>query len=58
MEHDAVTQKQLKNIKRKLVAHIWEASAKRAIEVCLMLGITIPKNLINKFASRDFDSES
>ena len=58
MEHDAVTQKQLKNIKRKLVAHIWEAPAKRAIEVCLMLGISIPKNLINKFASKDFDNKS
>lgn len=58
MEHDTVTQKQLKNIRRKLVAYIWEAPAKRAIELCLMLGISIPKNLINKFASKDFDSES
>ena len=58
MEHDVITQKQLKNIKRKLVAFIWEAPEKRVIEVCLMLGISIPKNLINKFASKDFDSES
>ena len=58
MEHDAVTQKQLKNIRRKMVAYIWETPAKRVIELCLLMGINIPKNLINKFASKDFDSES
>lgn len=58
MTHDDVTEKQLKNIKRKLVAFIWESSAKRIIELCLVVGISIPKNLLNKFASKDFDNES
>lgn len=58
MAYDEVTEKQIKNIKRKLVAFIWEAPAKRIIELCLVLGIHVPKNLLNKFASQDFDSES
>ena len=58
MGHDEVTEKQLKNIKRKLVAWVWEAPAKKIIEVCLILEISLPKNLLNKFASKDFDSES
>ncbi len=58
MAYDEVTEKQLKNIKRKLVAFIWEYPAKRIIELCLVVGISIPKNLLNKFASKDFDSES
>jgi len=58
MEPDEVTEKQLKNIKRKLVAWVWEAPAKKIIEVCLIVGISLPKNLLNKFASKDFDSES
>ena len=58
MAYDEVTEKQLKNIKRKLVAFIWEAPAKRIIELCLVLGIHLPKNLLNKFALMDFDSES
>jgi hypothetical protein len=58
MAYDEITEKQLKNIKRKLVAWVWEASTKKIIEVCLILGISLPKNLLNKFASKDFDSES
>jgi len=58
MLHDEVTMKQLKNIKRRLVAFIWEAPAKRVVELCLILGIDIPAKLISKFASKDFDSES
>jgi len=58
MAYDEITEKQIKNIKRKLVAFIWEAPAKRIIELCLVLGISVPKNLLNKFASKDFDSES
>lgn len=58
MAYDEVTEKQLKNIRRKLVGFIWEAPAKRIIELCFILGITLPKNLTNKFLSKDFDSES
>lgn len=53
-----VAEKQLKNIRRKLAAFIWEASAKRVIELCLFAGIHVPKNLIDKFVSKDFDIES
>lgn len=58
MAYDEITEKQLKNIKRKLVAFIWETPAKRIIELCLVLGISVPKNLLNKFIATDFDSES
>ena len=58
MIHDEITEKQIKNIKRKMVAFIWEAPTKRIIEFCLILGIQLPKNLLNKFISKDFDSES
>ena len=58
MVHDEITEKQIKNIKRKIVAFIWEAPQKRIIEFCLILGIQIPKNLLNKFISKDFDSKS
>jgi len=58
MEHNEVTEKQLKNIKRKLVSYVWEAPAKKVIELCLIIGINLPKNIINKYISKDFDSES
>lgn len=58
MAYDDVTEKQIKNIKRKLVAMIWEAPAKRIIEFGLVMGIPVPKNLIQKFVSKDFDSQS
>jgi len=58
MAYDEITEKQLKNIKRKLVAFIWEAPTKRIIELCLVVGIPIPKNLLSKFTAKDFDSES
>lgn len=55
---DEVEEKQIKNMKRKLVGYIWEATTKRTIELCLILRLPVPKTLINKFASKDFDSES
>jgi hypothetical protein len=58
MVYDELTEKQLKNMKRKLVAFIWEAPAKMIIMLCLIVGIIPPKNLLNKFMSSDFDSES
>ncbi len=58
MANDEVTEKQLKNIKRRLVAFIWKAPAQRIIELCLVVGIPIPKNLLNKFTLKDFDPES
>ena len=58
MDANEVTERQLKNIKRKLVAFIWKAPAKKVIELCLIIGITIPKNLVEKFVSKDFDSQS
>lgn len=56
MAIDEVTQKQIKNLQRKLVAFIWDAPAKRVIELCLIVGIKPPKNLIEKFISQDLDS--
>lgn len=58
MSYDDVTKKQLRNIRRKLVAIIWEAPAKRIIEFGLFVGLKTPRNLIEKFISSDFDSES
>lgn len=58
MAYDDVTEKQIKNIKRKLVALIWDAPTKRIIEFGLVLGLPIPRNLIQKFVSKDFDSQS
>jgi len=58
MAYDDVTEKQIKNIKRKLVAMIWDAPAKRIIEYCLVLELPLPKNLVQKFVSKDFDSQS
>jgi len=58
MTHDELTEKQIKNIKRKIIAFIWEAPTKRIIEICLILGIQLPKTLLNKFIAKDFDSES
>lgn len=58
MAHNEVTEKQIKNIKRKLVGFIWDAPTKRIIELCLFVGIRLPKNLVEKFVSKDFDSQS
>lgn len=58
MQYDEITEKQIKNIKRKIVASIWEAPTKKVIECCLMLGVPMPRNLLNKFISKDFDPES
>ena len=58
MEYDEITEKQIKNIKRKIVAFIWDAPTKKIIELSITLGIQLPKNLLNKFISKDFDSES
>lgn len=55
METDEIIEKQLKNMKRKMVSYIWEAPVKKIIELCLFMGIQIPKNLINKYISKDFD---
>lgn len=58
MVYDELTEKQLKNMKRKLVAVIWEAPARIVILLCFVAGIVPTRNLINKFLSSDFDSES
>ena len=51
--NEELREKQLKNLKRKIVSYIWGASWKRAIEVALTCGIKIPKDLLNEYMSQD-----
>lgn len=48
-----LTQKQLKNLKRKVVSFIWEIAPERAIELALICGIKIPKSLLDKYISKE-----
>lgn len=48
-----LTQKQLKNLKRKLVSFIWETTAERVIELTLFCGIKVPKSLLDKYISKE-----
>jgi len=50
---EELREKQLKNLKRKVVSYIWGASEKRAIEIALICGIKIPKDLMKKYMSTD-----
>jgi hypothetical protein len=46
-----ITQSQVKNLKRRLVSFIWEATPKRVIELALICGVKIHKNLVDKYTS-------
>ena len=52
---DELTEKQIKNMKRRLVSWIWETTPKRAIELALFCGINIPKNVLEKYISTEQD---
>jgi hypothetical protein len=46
---DELLEKQIKNLKRKVVAWVWECPPTRAIQLALFCGVKIPKNLIGEF---------
>lgn len=45
---DELSQKQLKNLKRKIVSWVWECSPTSAIQFGLFCGIKVPMALLNK----------
>jgi hypothetical protein len=49
--NDDLSLKQLKNIKRKIVALVWESAPKKVIQMALFLGIKIPRQLLEKYIS-------
>lgn len=51
--NDELVEKQLKNLKRKIVSFIWESSFKKAVDIALFCGIKIPKDLLNKYLSSE-----
>lgn len=51
--NDELIEKQLKNLKRKIVSFIWESSLKKAVELALFCGIKVPKDLLNKYLSSE-----
>ncbi|MFW9871787.1 MAG: hypothetical protein ACFFG0_01710 [Candidatus Thorarchaeota archaeon] len=52
MTYDSeLSQKQVKNLKRRIVSWIWETSPRRIIEVALFCKIKVPKHLIEKYIS-------
>jgi hypothetical protein len=54
MAYDSeLSTKQLKNLKRRLVQFVWETTPKRVIELALICGIKVPKNLIEKYISSE-----
>lgn len=46
-----LSQKQIKNLKRRLVSWIWETSTRRTIQLALFCRIKIPKNLLDKYTA-------
>jgi len=46
-----LSQKQIKNLKRRIVSWIWETTPRRAIQLALICGINLPQNLIDKYIS-------
>lgn len=57
-EHDELTQKQVKNLRRKVVSFIWETTPTKIIELAIICGIKPPKNLLDKHLSQDLDDSS
>lgn len=52
---DELSEKQIKNLKRKVVSFIWETTPREAIKLAIMCNIKIPKNLMDKFVSPEQD---
>ena len=50
---DELSLKQIKNVKRKIVAWIWEATPHKIIKMALFCGIKVPKHLLEKYISTD-----
>jgi hypothetical protein len=50
---DELSQKQIKNIKRKVVSFIWETTPRQIIRLALICQIKIPKNLLEKYTSEE-----
>jgi len=50
---EELREKQLKNLKRKIVSYIWGTTWKKVIEIALICGIKIPKDLMKEFMSQD-----
>lgn len=50
---DELSQKQLKNLKRKVVGFIWETTPIQIIRLALICRIKIPKNLLEKYTSEE-----
>lgn len=53
MFDDELSQKQIKNVKRKMVAWIWETPPRKIIQVALFCGVKVPKHLLEKYISTD-----
>jgi len=56
--NEELTEKQLKNLKRKIVSYIWGITWKRTIDIGLFCGIKIPKDLMSKYMSQDQEDQS
>jgi len=50
---DDLSQKQLKNLKRRVVALIWETTPRQIIRLALICKIKVPKILLNKYTSEE-----
>jgi hypothetical protein len=57
-ENDELTQKQLKNLKRKMVSFIWETTPSKIIELAIICKLKPPKHLLDKYLSEDLDESS
>ena len=55
MYNDDLSLKQIKNVKRKLVSWIWDATPRRVVALALFCGINIPKNILAKYISEKQD---
>ena len=57
MEYDdELIQKQLKNLKRKIVTWVWESSPTRIIQLALFIGIRVPRKTLEIFISEQSGS--
>lgn len=49
---DELTEKQIKNLKRRIVSWVWECSPTRAIQLALFCGVKVPKMLLGIYVSQ------
>jgi hypothetical protein len=55
MFSDEITLNQIKNLRRKIVAKVWEITPVKVIEIALFIGVQVPKQLIDKYISSKQD---